>query len=108
MMKLPLSFYQRTDVLQISRELLGKFLVTNINGKRTAGMITEVEAYAGECDRASHAFNGRRTGRNEPMYGEGGMTYVYLCYGIHHLFNVVTNTHSVPHAILIRAVEPVE
>ena len=71
-------------------------------------MITEVEAYAGIDDKASHAHGSRLTARNEPMYGEGGMTYVYLCYGIHHLFNVVTNTHSVPHAILIRAVEPVE
>jgi DNA-3-methyladenine glycosylase len=68
----------------------------------------EVEAYNGIIDKASHAFGGRRTKRNEIMYADGGVAYVYLCYGIHHLFNVVTNFQEIPHAILIRALEPVK
>lgn len=108
MKKLPLSFYQRPDVLQISRELLGKLLVTKWNGILTSGRIVELEAYAGVTDRASHAYGGRFTKRNEVMYGNGGCAYVYLCYGIHHLFNVVTNTKDIPHAILIRSLEPIK
>jgi DNA-3-methyladenine glycosylase len=106
--KLPLSFYQRPDVLQISSELLGKLLVTKWNGILTSGRIVELEAYAGVTDRASHAYGGRFTKRNEVMYGNGGSAYVYLCYGIHHLFNVVTNTKDIPHAILIRSLEPIK
>ena len=105
---LPRSFYTRPDVVRIARELLGKVLVTHIDGVRTSGMISETEAYAGSVDKASHAFGGRRTKRNEPMYATGGTAYVYLCYGIHHLFNVVTNVEEVPHAVLIRAITPVE
>ena len=108
MKKLPLSFYQRDNVLEISRELLGKLLVTKWNGIETSGRIVECEAYAGILDKASHAFGGRRTARNEVMYGAPGISYVYLCYGIHHLFNVVTNSTGIPHAILIRAVDPVK
>jgi DNA-3-methyladenine glycosylase len=108
MKKLPLSFYRREDVLLIARELLGKVLVTRINGVVTTGRIVEVEAYAGIHDRASHAWAGRRTARNEVMYAKGGVAYVYLCYGIHHLFNVVTHGKEVPHAILVRALEPLE
>lgn len=108
MKKLPKSFYQRTDVLEIARELLGKILVTKYEGEITAGRIVECEAYDGVIDRASHAFSGRRTSRNEIMYGEAGAAYVYLCYGIHHLFNVVTNKKNIPHAILIRALEPMK
>ncbi len=107
-MKLPLSFYCRNDVVLIAKELLGKFLVTRIDGIKTAGIITETEAYNGETDRASHAFGGRRTARTEVMYSEGGTAYVYLCYGIHSLFNVVTNKKNIPHAVLIRAIYPVE
>jgi DNA-3-methyladenine glycosylase len=107
-LKLPLSFYLRKDVVKISRELLGKYLFTNIDGIFTGGIITETEAYNGEVDRASHAFGGRRTNRTEIMYGEGGHAYVYLCYGIHSLFNVVTNKKNTPHAVLIRAIYPVE
>lgn len=102
------SFYTRTDVVRIARDLLGKVLVTDIAGQRTAGVISETEAYAGIGDRASHAHAGKRTRRNEPMYGIGGTTYVYLCYGIHHLFNVVTNNAEEPHAVLIRAIKPLE
>lgn len=106
--KLPRSFYLRDDVVTIARELLGKVLVSDIDGVRTAGVITETEAYAGTIDRASHAFGGRRTARTEVMYGRGGIAYVYLCYGIHHLFNVVTNASDTPHAVLVRAMHPVE
>jgi len=106
--KLKPGFYLREDVLEITNELIGKFLVTNIGGTITSGMIIEAEAYNGITDKASHAYNGRRTKRNEVMYGEGGVVYVYLCYGIHHLFNVVTNKKDVPHAILIRGVIPTD
>ena len=108
MKKLGLDFYQRDKVLKISKELLGKILVTNWNGIITSGRIVELEAYEGAIDRASHAFGGRRTARNEIMYQDGGVAYVYLCYGIHHLFNVVTNKKDTPHAILIRALEPID
>jgi DNA-3-methyladenine glycosylase len=105
--KLPESFYLREDVVAIARELLGKVLVTEFEGQRTSGRIVETEAYAGEIDRASHASKGR-TARTEVMFGAGGRAYVYLCYGIHQMFNIVTNVHGVPHAILIRGVEPME
>ena len=107
MRKLKIDFYQRSDVVRIAKELLGKILVTKWNNIETSGRIVEVEAYNGVVDKASHAAGGRRTNRNEVMYGEGGMSYVYLCYGIHHLFNVVTNRPETPHAILIRALEPI-
>ena len=106
--KLDDSFYNRNDVLKIAKELLGKILVTKFDGQLTSGRIVETEAYRGETDKASHAYGGRRTKRTEIMYGEAGKAYVYLCYGIHHLFNVVTNKKNVPHAILIRAVEPLD
>lgn len=107
-MILPDSFFLREDVLLIAKELLGKVLVTNFDGEYTAGMITETEAYAGVTDKASHAYGNRRTARTEIMYHSGGVAYVFLCYGIHHLFNVVTNAGDVPHAVLIRAVEPLQ
>jgi DNA-3-methyladenine glycosylase len=106
--KLDDSFYNRNDVVKIAKELLGKILVTKFDGQLTSGRIVETEAYRGETDKASHAYGGRRTKRTEIMYGEAGKAYVYLCYGIHHLFNVVTNKKNIPHAILIRAVEPLE
>ncbi len=107
-MKLQKDFYIREDVVLIAKELLGKVLITNFNGAISAGIITETEAYAGINDRASHAFGGRRTARTEIMYATGGTAYVYLCYGIHHLFNVVTNQKDIPHAVLIRAIKPIE
>jgi DNA-3-methyladenine glycosylase len=106
MTKLDLAFYQRSNTLELAEELLGKVLVTRIEGRLTSGMIVETEAYLGKSDKASHAYAGRRTGRTEVMYMPGGVAYVYLCYGIHHLFNVVTNTVDEPHAVLVRAVEP--
>jgi DNA-3-methyladenine glycosylase len=105
---LPVEFYHRKNVLRIAKELLGKIVVTDWEGVVTSGRIVECEAYHGIADKASHAVGGRRTARNEIMYGKGGFSYVYLCYGIHHLFNIVTNLQDVPHAILIRAVEPIE
>jgi DNA-3-methyladenine glycosylase len=106
--KLDYSFYGRRDVVKIARDLLGKILVTRFGGELSSGRIVETEAYNGAVDRASHAYSNRRTKRTEVMYGEAATAYVYLCYGIHHLFNVVTNKKDIPHAILIRALEPLE
>ena len=107
MQKLPLSFYLGNDVLKIARDLLGKILVTSWNNEYTSGRIVETEAYAGETDKASHASKGR-TARTEIMFNKGGKAYVYLCYGVHQMFNIVTNKEGIPDAILIRAVEPVD
>ncbi|MCB0792885.1 MAG: DNA-3-methyladenine glycosylase [Flavobacteriales bacterium] len=107
-MKLDRSYYERDDVVGIARDLLGKVLHSSLGGMHTSGIITETEAYAGTMDRASHAFGGRRTPRTEVMFGRGGTAYVYLCYGIHHLFNVVTNVAGVPHAVLVRGIAPME
>ena len=107
MAKLPFSFYQRDDVNLIARQLLGKYLYTDIDGVCTAGIIVETEAYKGVVDKASHAYGGRFTDRTKVMYESGGIAYVYLCYGIHHLFNVVTAGQGNPHAVLIRGLEPV-
>src|SRR5687768_9836293 len=108
MYKLPASFYERDNVILIAEELLGKIIVTAFEGKRTSGRIVETEAYNGVVDKASHAFGGRRTTRTSVIYNAGGVAYVYLCYGIHHLFNVVTNAADIPHAVLIRGIEPME
>lgn len=107
-MKLPIEFYRQEDPVKIARELLGKVLVTSLGGVLTSGIITETEAYAGITDRASHAYGGRRTNRTATMFRAGGIAYIYLCYGIHHLFNVVTHQAGVPHAVLLRAVYPLE
>jgi len=106
--KLDARFYDRKDVLKIARDLLGKILVTEWNGIRSSGRIVETEAYAGVNDRASHAFGNRRTSRNEHLYGDAGTVYIYICYGMHHLFNVITNKKDIPHGVLIRALEPLE
>ena len=107
--KLPLSFYQQQDVVSIARELVGKVLCTQINGRPvTSGIITETEAYCGRGDKACHANNGTRTDRTETMYQAGGIAYIYLCYGIHHLFNVVTNVENKADAVLIRAIQPLD
>ncbi|HEY6231088.1 MAG TPA: DNA-3-methyladenine glycosylase [Pyrinomonadaceae bacterium] len=108
-MKLPREFYTRPNVLAVARDLLGTLLVVPArNGKRVSGKIVEVEAYRGPHDRAAHSFGGRRTKRTEPMYGIGGTAYVFFVYGMYYQFNVVTNSADTPHAVLIRAVEPVE
>jgi DNA-3-methyladenine glycosylase len=106
-MKLDKSFYTRESVVHIAQDLLGKYLITSFDGVLSGGIIIETEAYEGVTDRASHAFGGRRTGRTEVMFGEGGIAYVYLCYGIHSLFNIVTNKQDIPHAVLIRGIIPV-
>jgi DNA-3-methyladenine glycosylase len=106
-MKLPDSFYQRTNVVKIARELLGKVLFTNVNEIVTGGVIVETEAYSWK-ERGCHAYNAKKTQRNAVMFGKGGYAYVYLCYGMHNLFNIVTNREDVPEAVLIRALEPLE
>lgn len=106
-MKLSREFFLRNDVALIARELLGKILYTSCNGNLTGGMITETEAYDGPWDKASHAYGNKRTHRTEVMFHEGGKAYIYLCYGLHHLFNVVTGKEGIPQAVLIRAVKPI-
>lgn len=105
-MKLTAAFYERNDVVKIARELIGKQLFTNINGVTAGGRIVETEAYSWK-ERGCHAYGGRMTARNEIMFAEGGHAYVYLCYGMHNLFNVVTNKKGKADAVLIRAIEPV-
>lgn len=107
--KLPREFYTRTNVLTIARDLLGKLLVVPAaDGTRVSGMIVETEAYRGPLDRASHAYGGKRTKRTETMYGAGGTVYIFFVYGMYNQFNIVTNGEDVPHAILIRALQPIE
>lgn len=106
--KLPLSFYTRPDVVAVAREVIGKYLFTQIDGVLTGGRIVETEAYRGEQDMACHANGGRRTVRTEIMYQQGGVAYVYLIYGMYALFNVITNLEGKADAVLIRAIEPVE
>lgn len=107
-MKLSRAFFTRTDTIAIARELLGKLLVVpGKNGKRTSGMIVEVEAYLGKSDKAAHSYGGRRTPRNEITYGIGGHVYVFFIYGMYHQLNVVTGPVDHPHVCLIRAIEPV-
>ncbi|MBC7744011.1 MAG: DNA-3-methyladenine glycosylase [Flavobacterium sp.] len=105
-MKLPLSFYQQNDAVFIARKLLGKNIYTNIGGLLAGGIIVETEAYIGPDDRGSHAYKNRRTSRTQTMFAAGGITYMYVCYGIHNMLNVVTGKEDLPHAVLIRALEP--
>ena len=98
----------RPDPVVVARSLIGVEIITRINGTITAARITETEAYRAPDDQASHARNHRRTKRTETFYRPAGTAYVYLCYGIHELFNVVTGSTEDPHAVLIRAVEPLE
>lgn len=104
--KIPFSYYLNPDVIFLAKDLLGKVLYTQIDGEITSGIIVETEAYFGIQDKASHAYGGRRTDRTETLYSRGGVSYVYLCYGIHHLFNIVSSVEGEPHAVLIRAIEP--
>lgn len=108
MKKLSTRFYKRQNVPDIARELLGKIVVTNIGGVVTSGRIAETEAYVAHVDKASHSYNGKRTARNEHMYSHAGTVYIYICYGMHTMLNVVTNDKDVPDAVLIRALEPIE
>ena len=101
-------FYERKDVLQIARELLGKYIFTSIDGFVTGGIIVETEAYNAPEDKASHAYNYRRTKRNNSLYLKGGTSYVHMCYGIHTLINIVTNKQEFPNGVLLRAIEPTD
>ncbi len=108
MRKLAFDFYDRNDVVQIAKDLIGKIIITKMDGRLTSGRIVETEAYVAITDKASHSFGGKRTRRNEHMYATAATSYVYICYGMHHLFNVVTNKKDIPDAVLIRAAEPME
>lgn len=108
MKKVPLSFYDRKDVVKIACELLGKIIVTTFDAQITSGRIVETEAYIGITDKASHSYGNKRTARNEHMYSAPGTAYVYICYGMHQMFNIVTNKKDIPDAVLIRAVEPIK
>ena len=103
------AFFAHTDTVMLARALLGQHLHARDphTGEACTLRITETEAYCGTTDKACHAYGGRRTARNAVMYGPPGFAYVYLCYGLHHLLNVVTHTEGEPHAVLIRAGEPV-
>jgi len=105
---IPADFYSGNDVVSIARQLLGKVLVFETQRTRLAGCIIETEAYAGITDKASHAYGGLLTKRTEVMFREGGIAYVYLCYGLHALFNVVTSAKDTPNAVLIRGIIPLE
>ena len=108
MAKLPLEFYTQEEVCFVAKSMLGKTLVVEHEDCVLKAKIVETEAYNGVVDKASHAFGDRFTSRTKTMYLAGGVSYVYLCYGIHHLFNVVTGIEGDPKAVLIRAVEPLE
>jgi len=103
---LPLSFYRRPAEI-VARDLLGRFLVRDLEGERLVLRLVEVEAYLGAPDRASHAWDGRRTPRNESLYLPGGHAYVYFIYGMHYCLNAVTGAAGVGSAVLLRAGVPV-
>jgi DNA-3-methyladenine glycosylase len=107
-MKLAQTFYMSSNVVALSKDLLGKYLFTCIDGLTTGGYIVETEAYNGVIDKASHAYGNRMTGRTKTMFMQGGIAYVYLCYGIHEMFNIVTSVEGQPHAILVRAIQPTD
>lgn len=105
-MKLPEQYYHSSDVVSLARDLIGKYLFTRLDGLITGGYIVETEAYNGVVDKASHAYGNRQTQRTSTMFMQGGVAYVYLCYGIHEMLNIVTSIEGQPHAVLIRAVNP--
>ncbi len=107
-MRLDKHFFENPDVNEVAQKLLGKTLVTNFDGQYTSGIIIETEAYCGFKDKACHAYKEKRTPRTEIFYEEGGLAYIYLCYGIHHLFNIITGPKDWPQAVLVRAVLPYE
>ncbi len=107
-MKLPESYYHSADVITLSKDLIGKYLFTCIDSVTTGGYIVETEAYNGVIDKASHAYGNRLTPRTKTMFMHGGIVYIYLCYGIHEMLNIVVSGEGVPHAILIRAINPTE
>lgn len=108
LMQMCRDYFQSEDVVRLAKELIGCYLCTFIQGKLCKGMIIETEAYAGINDKASHAFGGKMTQRTEVMYRQGGTAYVYLCYGLHYLFNIVTAPKGIPHAVLVRSLLPAD
>lgn len=100
------SIFSNPNVVELAQDLLGKVICTNIDGIYCEAKITETEAYSGKNDKACHAYGGKFTKRTATMYEAGGTAYIYLCYGIHHLFNIVTNVKGKADAVLIRSVEP--
>lgn len=105
-MILPHSYFQNSNVVFLAKDLIGKVIYTKVNGETVGGIISETEAYAGVQDKASHAYNNKRTNRTGTMYLEGGHIYMYLCYGIHNMVNIVTNKKEIPDAVLIRSIQP--
>ncbi|MEM7107638.1 MAG: DNA-3-methyladenine glycosylase [Bacteroidota bacterium] len=105
--KLSVQFYQNPDVCEVAKCLLGKILVSNLEGIRTSGVIVETEAYS-YTEKACHAYMNRNTNRTKVLFSAAGTAYVYLCYGIHKLLNVVTNAEGIAEAVLIRAVQPLD
>tara|TARA_B100000959_G_C14857263_1_gene572732 strand:- start:470 stop:1078 length:609 start_codon:yes stop_codon:yes gene_type:complete len=106
--KLPKDYFKSKDVIQLAQNILGMIICTNFNNQFTSGLIVETEAYKGVNDRASHAYKNKHTSRNHSMYLQGGSIYIYKCYGIHNLFNIVTNDINIPDAVLIRAIQPLK
>lgn len=106
-MKLQKSFFNRKNVLQVANDLVGKLIFSQIDGLLTVARIVETEGYSYK-ERACHAHDNKYTERTKVMFGEPGTSYVYLCYGIHKLFNIVTNTSGIAEVVLVRAVEPIE
>lgn len=104
-MKIPASYYTNSDVVFLAKKLLGKLLITTINGIKTGGIITETEAYS-EVEKGCHAYNKRKTERTKILFEKGGIAYVYLCYGMHYLFNVVSGQQDFAQAVLIRSIQP--
>lgn len=96
------NFFTR-DTISVAKDLIGKIIITNVDGVEKCGRISEVECYLGIEDSACHTYSGKRTQRNEPMWCDGGTIYIYLCYGLHNLFNIVTSKKDNPEAVLIRA-----
>lgn len=101
------SFYLR-DGLEVAKDLLGQVLVRNIDGNVARFKIVETEAYLGPDDKGAHSCGGKRTPRTMPIFEEGGITYVYLIYGMYNCLNIVANHKDIPHCVLIRAVEPLD
>ena len=100
-------FYQR-DALTVAKEILGDYLVREVDGRRIKSIIVETESYIGASDKACHAYNYKKTERTKPLFEEGGIAYVYFIYGLYHCLNIVTNIKDEPEAVLIRAVEPID
>lgn len=107
MNKLSNEFYNR-DAVSVAKDLLGKIIVKDVEGIMCKMKIVEVEAYMGTHDKAAHSYGGRRTARNEVMYGPCGFSYVFSIYGMYYCFNVITNKENIPQGVLIRAGEPLE